>query len=444
MKFYPKMRTAYLLSAVLLLAGCNFGGEDVPEGAPNSNVAEQIKNLTPENELFIYTNWPQIFERPEVFDKQIREPLMRKFPELQIKHVHWDDGRRYEDLLAAETYPDIIMDNARWHLQRYILKYDLQYDLREMIKKHNFDLGRLNAATVEQMSSVTPDGAIYGLPFHVNNWIMFYNIDVFDKFGAEYPRDGITYDEAYELAKKLTRVDGEVTYKGYSQNPGHYMHYNQLSLSGLHQTEDRGDMTSDGWVKLVNNLRRFYEIPANQFDTVEKFPMGNIAMAVATVDKIVDYHEQNPSLNFNITAVPSFAEVPNTQYQPNLYSMYLTKQSNKKDLAFQVMDYLLSEEYWIDISKEAVIGPLVSPEVQSVFGQNLPHMQGKNTQAIFASQNASPPPARAAGLTYVDVYYQTPFQPLIFDESKDTVTALRMTEEQTTKAILTKKAAEGE
>lgn len=53
------------------------------------------------------------------------------------------------------------------------------------------------------------------------------------------------------------------------------MTYNQLSLSPLSLTEDKAEMNTPGWKKEVDNLRRFYEIPANQFTSVDDFPKEN-------------------------------------------------------------------------------------------------------------------------------------------------------------------------
>jgi multiple sugar transport system substrate-binding protein len=411
---------------------------------PVANQTPDVSKTTkaPDNELFIYTVYPAFYAKEENFEKQIGQHLKKKFPDMTIKHVHWDNpGRQYKDLIAAGTIPDIIIDNARMNLERYIFKNDLQYDMTELIKKFNFDTGKFNPAALAQMKNVTPEGKIYGLPFQLSDFVLFYNKDIFDKFGVDYPKDGMTYDEIYEIAKKLTRQEGDVTYKGYQQHPGLYMNYNQLSLSPLHPTEDKALLTTDGWKKLVDNLRRFYEIPANQFTSVDHFPQGKMAMSVHVSEKIIQWYEQNKNLNFDIATMPSFSDVPNTKAQPNMYSAYITKQSTKKDLAFQVIAYLLSEDMQVEFSKEGIIGPLESKKVQEVFGKNLPQMQGKHTQAIFASKNAMPPAARAAGLTYVDVPVHNVFAPLIFGESKDSATALRMIEEQTTKGIQTEKAA---
>lgn len=432
-------RKACALSASLfLLSGCTEG-----DAVPQQNITAKQES-TGANELFIFTvssGEYAAYRKDETFDRTVTPFLKQQFPGISIKHVSWDDGRRYEDLIAAGTYPDLVMDDSHLNLNRYIIDNDLHYDLRELMKKHNFDAGLLNKPSMDRMRNITREGAIYGLPFQITDFILYYNIDIFDKFGAAYPKNGITYDEAYELAKKLTRVDGDVTYRGYSQNPGHYMNYNQLSLHPLHPDKDRALLTTDGWIRLVDNLRRFYEIPANQFDTVENFHIGNIAMAVANTNRIVTFPEQNPNLNFDITAPPVFADLPESRYQPNAYSIYVTKQSAKKDLAFQVMAYLLSEEYQIEMAKEGIAGTVQTEAVQQAFGQNLPHMQGKNTSAVFYGDYAAASPARAEGLTYILVPTQYVFDPLIFDESKDTVTALRMTEEMSTKQVLTKQAA---
>jgi multiple sugar transport system substrate-binding protein len=434
-KLQPK---SWLIAMSLaLLAGCMGGPDEPMTGEPKP------PEKSPENELFIYTTYPAFYAKEEVFEKQIGQFIKKKFPDITIKHVHWDNpGRQYKDLIAAGTIPDLIFDNSRMNVQRYIIDNDLHYDINDLIKKHNFDTGKLNPALVAQIRNLTPEGKMYGLPFNNNDFVLFYNKDIFDKFGVDYPTDGMTYDEIYELAKKLTRVEGEITYKGFSQNPGHYMNYNQLSQSPLSLTEDKASLNTPEWKKLVDNMRRFYDIPANQFDTVETFATkGNIAMAVATVDHIVSFQEQNKNLNFDIVSVPSFSEAPNTRYQPNVYSMYISKQSTKKDLAFQVMAAILSEEHQVELAKEGVIVPMESQAVKEAFGQNLPHMRGKNTKAIFHGQTAMPPAARAAGLAWYDVPMHNVFAPLIFKESKDSVTALRMIEEQSTKAIATEKEA---
>jgi multiple sugar transport system substrate-binding protein len=316
----------------------------------------------------------------------------------------------------------------------------LEYDLTPLIKKYNYDTSKLNPAAMAVMKNISPDGKIYGLPFQLSDFVMFYNKDIFDKFGVSYPKNGMTYDQVYDLAKRLTRQDGDVTYKGYTQQQGLYMTYNQLSLSAFSPTKDEADLVTPDWIKLVNNLRRFYEIPGNAFASVDAFPQGHIAMDVHVSEKIVQWYNQNKNLHFGVVSMPSFADKPNVKAMPNGYAMYITNQSKHKDLAFKVMEYLLSEPMAVNFAKEGIIPALQTQAVQAAFGKNLPQMQGIDTSAIFYGQNAMPPAARPAGMTDVYPPLNMVFQ-AIANDNKDTPTALRVVQESINKSIQTAKAA---
>jgi multiple sugar transport system substrate-binding protein len=60
------------------------------------------------------------------------------------------------------------------------------------------------------------DGGTYGMPVSTTSGALFHNKDLFDKFGVPYPKDGMTWDVLYELAKKMTRNEGGVQYKGFT------------------------------------------------------------------------------------------------------------------------------------------------------------------------------------------------------------------------------------
>ncbi|XEC96128.1 ABC transporter substrate-binding protein [Paenibacillus tarimensis] len=432
---------------LVLLSGCERSNSDPvitnTENTSNETADNSNNPSADENELIIYTVWPGFYANEEIYERQVGQYLKKKFPDVNFRHIYWDNpGKQYKDLIAAGTIPDLIMENAN-NFHKHIAEHDLQYDLSDLIKKHNYDTSQLNQAALAVLKNKSPEGEIIGLPFQMSDFVLFYNKDIFDKFGIDYPTNGMTYDQVYELAKQLTRVDGEITYKGYQQHPGLYMTYNQLGLNALSLTEDKAELATPEWTRHVDNLRRFYDIPANQFTSVDHFPKGNMAMSVHVSEKIVQWYDQNNDLNFDIVSMPSYPDSPGVKAMPNLYGMFITKQSPRKDLAFEVMTYLLSEEMQINFAKEGIIGPLKTPAVQEAFGQNLPQMQGKNTDAIFYGENAMPPAARAKGLTYISPHLHEVFSPLIFGESKDSLTALRIVEENTNKAIEVSKAANG-
>ncbi|MGG4035994.1 extracellular solute-binding protein [Paenibacillus cisolokensis] len=447
-------KTAFLiLAALTLLVGCTGNGGDPPDtggqtGDTGDNGQSGQTNETPpangggssdDNTLFFYTAQNPVYEDEANFERLIGQFIRKKFPDIELKHVHWNDGTRYEDLIAKGTIPDIVFEQVRRNTARMIKKFEMEYDMSDLIKQYNFDTSKLDQASMEVIK-VASDGKLYSLPFELSDFVLVYNKDIFDKYGIDYPKDGMTYDQAYDLAVKLTRQDGDITYKGYQQHPSHYMMYNQLSEPALDPNEDKGALDSETWLKIVNNIRRFYEIPGNQFTTTGDFPKGQMAMSVDVLENVLKWSVEYPDLNFDMASVPVFPEAAGAKYQPNLNGLFITKQSTKKELAFEVIQYLLSEEVQIERAKEAIIGPLDTPAVREAFAQNIPQMSSKHTDALFALKSAVPAP-RKPGLTFINPPIAQVFQPNIFEQSKDSATALRIVNEAINKALAETKAA---
>lgn len=156
-------------------------------------------------------------------------------------------------------------------------------------------------------------------------------------------------------------------------------------------------------------------------------------MIVDSLENAVRLVNENKNLNFDISSVPVFPEAPTSKFQPNTNGMFITKQSQKKDLAFQVIAYLLSPEYQTELSKQGLISPLMDPAVQQAFGQQVPQWQGKRTASVYHLQSAMPP-GRKPGLTFIHANMDFIWGQ-IANESKDTQTALRMGQAEMDKAI---------
>ncbi|MGG4036011.1 extracellular solute-binding protein [Paenibacillus cisolokensis] len=430
-----------LVIPMLALAACT-----EESGNPESEVGQQQQQQqetaeSPDNELYIFTAWPAFYVDEAIFEKQVGQFIKKKFPDITLKHVAWNDGSRYEDLIAKGTIPDIIFDDVGRNTYRQVRRFKLEYDMTKLIKKYNFDTSKLNPADM-QYSINTSDGKLYSLPFNTNDYVLVYNKDLFDKFGVDYPKDGMTWDEAYELAKRLTRQEGDMTYKGFQMNPAHYMRFNQLAEPALDPNEDKASMVSDNWLKIVDNIRRFYEIPGNQLVKTHQFAQGNVAMIIDSLENAMEVIAQNPDINFDVSAVPVFPEAPKSKFQPSTNGMFITNQSDNKDLAFQVIAYLLSPEVQTELSRQGVVPVLNDPEVRAAYGQGIPEWQGKHVQSIFYLDGAKPP-ARKPNLTYVyantDLVWNS-----ISQESKDSQTALRIANEAMDKAIQETKAIESE
>lgn len=75
--------------------------------------------------------------------------------------------------------------------------------LDDYIKADGVDLTKYAGVT----DQVTVDGSLYELPFRNDFWVLFYNKDIFDAEGVDYPTNDMTFDEYDALARKLTKTD---------------------------------------------------------------------------------------------------------------------------------------------------------------------------------------------------------------------------------------------
>lgn len=57
------------------------------------------------------------------------------------------------------------------------------------------------------LDQITIDDSVYALPFRSDFWVVFYNKDIFDGAGVEYPTNDMTFEQYDELARKVTKTD---------------------------------------------------------------------------------------------------------------------------------------------------------------------------------------------------------------------------------------------
>ena len=59
---------------------------------------------------------------------------------------------------------------------------------------------------LEQLTA--EDGNFYGVPFRSDFWVVYYNKDLFDAAGVDYPTNDMTFAQYDELARKMTSGEG--------------------------------------------------------------------------------------------------------------------------------------------------------------------------------------------------------------------------------------------
>lgn len=391
---------AVFLFVLILVAACSTGNsspkgnEDTPPGSETPNAetpkteppAAQEPVIDKPTQLTVYHAWGMTTEQfMDLWGKYI----VKKYPNVSFQVLNQTDGN-LDNLILTGTNVDLVI-NSDSNMQ-YIKDLGLNSDISDLIKKHNYDLGSWDPSVAKFIQEFN-DGEIPGLPYSLQTMAMYYNKDLFDKFGVPFPSDNLTWDDVQELNRTLTRNDGDMMYWGYdTRNSPNLFALNQLSLPIIDPTTEKAVFDTDPWRNYMGKMVDVVQIhgvepfPGNKLDLFVK--EQQLAM-VSTMSSNFEMLDQNPDLNWDVTKYPTLKELPDVGPQAQITLFYIPVNSKYKEEAFLSVAELTTFEVQRELSKEAQMSILQDPEMRSVFGTNLAGLRGKNTAAFIPTQFAA-------------------------------------------------------
>jgi multiple sugar transport system substrate-binding protein len=432
-----------MLFVFLLIATSAACGGETPNGstANQSAMSPQKPVETPKSiepvELVVSDGLGDFPE--ERFNKVIAEPVKKKFPNITLK---WASNKEIKTRVTAGEPLDIVMSSSGL-MQARVLDFNLQSDIAPLIKKYNFDLSKVEPTALDMFKN---GNAVWAIPSFMSPSPLYYNKDIFDKFGVAYPKDGMTWDDVYELAKKVTRKDGDQQYYGLFLSFAHVTRRNQYSLNVIDPKTETAAFNTDSWKKVYEAAAQFYLIPgmnmtsktaalAYQRDSFTKDRTVAMWLPVSTLHTEAELK----GMNWDLATFPVYKDKPGVGPQPYPVGFFVTTSSKHKDEAFQAAAYMASEQYQLPWIKQGeFLTALKSDTLRSAFGQDTDMYKGKNTKAMLPAKYA---PASAITKYNGDAEGQmnTAFTKVILNQ-KDLNTALREAEEATNKKIAEKRA----
>ncbi|RKN70126.1 ABC transporter substrate-binding protein [Paenibacillus ginsengarvi] len=444
-----KKKTTYtlaLLSAITVaLTACGGGGGSTASPGTDNKTDGKAVQQTPDTqkpaELSIYLGSMTKKELDEVYAPLIKE----KFPNYTLIGV--ESSNKIGDLLAAGNVPDIIV-GTKGTIPLSLQEFGIDQDISDLVKTSKFDLSRIEPAYLDQMKYYT-NGKIIGIPINGPAFALHYNKTLFDKFGVAYPKDGMTWDDTYEIAKKLTRNEGGIQYRGYSERWHQmFMEFNQFSLPYLDAKEDKAAVNTDQWKTLINGFVRFYKLPGLKFDSKTGYTEEDLKVFATGTSgmQIFGQPDQFKTFDWDIVSVPTFKEKPNGNLWGSARFFFITNTSKNKEAAMNVSAFITSDEAQLKLSRKGYAPSLakISDEMKTVFQQDGLNYKGKHVTSFFYNKPASEPPARAPGLvnfTKAQAIMIAEVQKMFTDGIEvDVNTALRNAEELINKGIAEQKA----
>ncbi|MFF3262448.1 ABC transporter substrate-binding protein [Streptomyces sp. NPDC002932] len=319
------------VAATLLVAGCTQGSATRTTSDDGRKVVHYLSFTAAPDHLKDLASLEKSFEKthPDIDVRVQTAPFDSYFTQLQTS-------------VAGGTAPDVFelnQDNFASYAESGALA----------------DLGALsrtgatkNAFTGSSLRAFAYDGKQYGLPSSFSTELLFYNKDLFDKAGLDYPTDDWTWQDEQHAAQKIQDLGGGVfgdfqhtSYleftKALAQNGGSF-----LSADGTKPAFDSAaGVAAAKWLtgKVGTTMPTQAQIGgATDYDT-KLFTEGKLGMWHSGswfFPTVADFR-----IHWDVAPEPAAKRKANSVFQNTLA---LSSQSRNRDAAWEWMSYLTTSQ----------------------------------------------------------------------------------------------------
>ena len=339
--------------------------------------------------------------------KELADDVTELYPNIKVEFEYTDWNGYWTKLpvdLASGDAPDIVYMHAmraKDYLGDSFLNLQPYIDDDQDIDLDDFYTGILDAYRI--------GGDIYGLPYDFGPYIIYYNKDLFDKHGVEYPTNDMTWDEFIEKCRALTG-DGDY---GFATLPNIDNMLPQLLCEGAEIIDPEGNLNIDtpeaaAAIQKISDLINVEKVAAPVTDSgntvwhLEAFQAGNIGMVVDgpwTATRVKEYCDFDAGVctmyksEKQMTTIngSGFAITKDTKHPEEAYKAleYITGAAAQKKLAewgralpsrASVREPYYEANNYIDGLKTAV-------EDSCADGFGIPYYPTKNFQEVYSIIN---------------------------------------------------------
>ena len=291
-------------------------------------------------------------------------------------------------VIGGGNAPDVFEMNMENFLA-YMLR-DACADLTGMIDTSSYSEGTLAA--------VSSEGKLYAVPMSFSTCLLFYNKDLFDQAGVEYPNDSWTWADIQTAAEKIKALGDDIWgvyqpitynefYKSVKGNGGSLLteDYSAFTLNSAENVE-----VLDAMIKRVRGENRVMpttEDMAGRGDW-DLFQEGKLGMCITGIWAFPTFTEKC-SFDWDVVVEPGY-ETRSTFFFANVNCV--SPASDKKEAAAKFIDAMGSDPDIVQLRLDAS-WELPTIADQSKLTQYLEVTPPANRKAVFDSMDfaAAPP-----------------------------------------------------
>jgi len=381
---FKKILTSILLVSTLvtMLGGC---------GAGNSQSATEPKKDKSKQKLTV-TTWDS--DTTPQF-KTIVEGFKKENPDIEVEIVDTaanDYNNKLTVMLAsADSDPDIIFVKDA-HAQFTMKEKGQLLKLDDYIQKDNINLSIYKGAA----EKLKIDESYYTLPYRQDWYALFYNKDIFDKAGVQYPKNDMTWDEYEQLARKLTSGDGNNKIYGSHNHIWSAMVTNWAVQDG-NNTRIASDysflkpyyeqalrMQKDGIIQNYANLKtgNIHYISVFEQQQCAMLPMGT--WFIGTLLK--EQEAGKVKFNWGVTRIPHPAGVEAGNSVGSITPIAINAKTDVPELSWKFVKFATSEEAGKLLAEKGMIPGAQTEAIVSKF-TSMPNFP-KDGKDAFDIKNA--------------------------------------------------------
>lgn len=257
-------------------------------------------------------------------------------------------------------------------------------------------------------AQITVNGSLYELPFRNDFWVVFYNKDIFDAAGVDYPTNDMTFEEYDALARQV--ADPTFGSQIYGTHYHTWRSAVQLFgvLDGQHSILDGEYDYFKPYYEMVLNqeadqiCRNYADLSAEGLHYSAAFSGGDVAMMnmgswfISTLISNIASGEYDASLcgNWGIVKYPHAEGVEPGSTLGTITGLSVTSVSANKDEAFKFVEWVSGPE-----------GAKVMAETG-----NFPALMNDEVSGIISSMEGFPTDAESKeALNVSNLYLEVPY-----------------------------------
>lgn len=375
-----------LLCVLLAFTACNAKNTPANEESPASTPKQNNTESEPQKVTLKFEQFSGSGDTEEYLKKMIEE-YNKVYPNVtvELQTIGYND---YFNQLMAKVAGGSAPDIYELNYENFVsyAKKGVLLPLDDIIKETGFDTSKYNAMA---LNAFKVDNTQYGLPNSFSNVLLFYNKDLFDRAGVDYPTNDWDWNDVLEAARKIRALDENTfgyyrpvtfneLYKAVKQNGGNLFNDDMTQFT-INTPENRETVQY-----MVDMVKKYNVMPTEEqlagMGDWDLFKAGRIGMIVTGVWAFNDF-AKNCDFEWDVAVEPG-NKAKATHFFSNGY--VISKDTKVADTAFEFASFISSSKEAVQIRLDAAweLPPVTDQDILDQYKKMTPP---SNRQAVFDS-----------------------------------------------------------